>query len=379
MFAYQKTNRFFAQTASGLESIAAEELEILGAKGVKPSYRGVYFEADKATLYRINYMSRLCSRFLALLLRFDCHSTKYLHKTAMKIPWQEFLGKDKTFAIFANVANSKITHSQYAALCLKDAIVDYFRDMFGFRPSIDTRNPDVWFNLHIENNKAALNIDTSGGSLHRRGYRRESVEAPMQETLAAAIIRLTGWNGEQPLVDPMCGSGTLISEALMHYCRIPSAYLWKRFGFEAMPDYDANIWKKVKEEADRHIRKLPKGLITGNDVDKAAVAAARTNNQLLPHGRKVQFKTGRFQDIGKIENSVIVSNPPYGIRLGKKNNMPGFMKELGDFLKQQCKGSTAYLYFGKKELVKKVGLKASWKKPLKHGGLDGVLVKYEMY
>lgn len=379
MFTYQKTNRYFAQVADGLEELAAAELETLGAGNCRPAYRGVYFEADRAGLYRINYRSRLCTRVLALLLRFDCHSTKYLHKTAIKLPWEALLDPEKSFAVQANVSHSKIRHSQYAALCLKDAIVDYFRDRCGRRPSIDTRNPDVWLNLHIESNKAAISIDTSGGSLHRRGYRQDSIAAPMQETVAAAIVRLSGWDGDQPLYDPMCGSGTLLCEALMQYCRIPAGYLRKRFGFEALPDFDPAVWQRVKKEADQRIRALPPGLIGGSDMSREAVQATKANCALLPHGKKVQLRSRRFQELDGVENSVIICNPPYGIRLQRNSNMDLFMREFGTFLKQRCRGSSAYLYFGAAGLVKKIGLRPAWKKPLKSGGLDGLLVKYELY
>ncbi|MCK5227335.1 MAG: class I SAM-dependent RNA methyltransferase, partial [Desulfobulbaceae bacterium] len=167
MFTYQKTNRYFAQIASGLEELGATELSELGATDTKPAFRGIYFDADKETLYRINYMSRLFTTVLAPLLRFDCHSTKYLYKTAKKINWQDLLTLDTTFAISANVTHSRIRHSQYAAQCMKDAIVDLFRDKTGKRPSVDTKDPDVRLNLHVENNKATIYLDTSGGSLHR--------------------------------------------------------------------------------------------------------------------------------------------------------------------------------------------------------------------
>lgn len=379
MFAYQKTGRYFAQIADGLEETGADELESLGAQELAVVYRGLYFKADFAALYRIIYMSRLCSRIMAELLRFDCHSTKYLYKTARQIPWHELLTKDDTFAITATVANSAINHSRYAALCLKDAIVDSFRDRYGTRPNVDTEHPDFWFNLHIENNLAMINLEISGGSLHRRGYRQTSVVAPMQETLAAAIIKLSGWNGEQPLLDPMCGAGTLIGEALMHYCRIPAAYLAKHYGFEAMPDFDKNIWRSVKEEADARIRPLPKGLIRASDAAKEAVAASRKNISLLPHGNMVNFTISRFQDLGRVADTVIVCNPPYGLRLNQLDDMTAFMKDLGDFLKRNCTGSVAYLYLGRKELLKGVGLRPSWKKPLVTGGLSGVLAKYELY
>ena len=379
MFAYQKTNRYFAQISDGLEELGAKELASLGAKSNKTVYRGIYFDADRETLYRINYLSRLCTRVLAELIRFDCHSAKYLYKTALKLPWETLLSTDTTFAVTSTVAHSKIKHSHYAALRLKDAIADYFMESVGARPSVDKETPDVLLNLHVENNKAVINLDTSGGSLHRRGYRRETVTAPMQETLAAAIIALSGWDGKQPLYDPMCGSGTLLCEALMHYCRIPAQYLQPKFGFEAMPDFDPSLWHRVRKKVDQRIRELPEGLIGGSDKAAGAIAAARTNCRALPQGDHIGLAVKRYEQLGKMENVVIVSNPPYGVRMGKKGEIPGFVKAFGDFLKQRCQGSSAYLYFGNRDLVKHVGLRSGWKKPLKNGGLDGVLVKYDLY
>ncbi len=378
MFTYQKTNRYFAQIAQGLEQLGAEELEALGAEEVKTSFRGVYFNADPATLYRVNYMSRLCTRVLAPILSFDCHSTKYLYKTARKIKWEQLLDKDTTFAIKASVAESKISHSQYASLCLKDAIVDYFRDREGSRPSIDKKDPDIWFHLRIDRNKAIISLDTSGGSLHRRGYRLESIEAPMQETVAATIIRLTNWDGNTPIIDPMCGSGTLLCEALMHHCHIPAGYLRKKFGFEMMPEFDTALWQTVKTEQNNKIKRLPKGLLAGSDISPEAVAAAKKNSAALPHGDRITFKIKRFQDIKRVENSIIVTNPPYGIRLKNKNEIAPFIADFGNFLKTRCKSSTAFVYLGKPDLGTHIHLKPRWEKPLKNGGLAGVLIKYKI-
>ncbi|MDH3360221.1 MAG: THUMP domain-containing protein [Desulfobulbaceae bacterium] len=379
MFTYQKTNRYFAQFADSLEPVGAEELAELGGKDIKPVYRGVYFTANPATLYRIVYQTRLSTRILAQLLRFDCHSTKYLYKTARKINWDKLFGPTTTFAIDAITVNSKIKHSQYAALCLKDAIVDHFREKTGNRPNVDTDNPDLLLNLHIDRNKATVSIDTSGGSLHRRGYRKETVEAPMQETVAAAIIRLSGWDGETPLIDPMCGSGTLLAEAYMHAAHIPAGYLRERFGLPALPDFDKQLWEQTRKKCDNAIKKVAGKLITGSDISKQATKGAAVNLGMLPGGNSVHFSTRRFQDIEQITGSTIVINPPYGIRLEKGRDMAEFIKEIGDFLKQRCTGSTAFIYLGDRVLAKSVGLKATWKKPLKNGGLDGVLLKYELY
>jgi len=379
MFDYQKSGRYFAQIAEGLEDLGEKELQELGALDIKSVYRGFYFSADKATLYRLNYCSRLLSRILAPLIRFDCHSDKYLYKTASNINWPSLLDLKNTFAVKANISHSKITHSQYASLRLKDAIVDVFRKKTGQRPNIDTREPDILFNLHIQNNKATIYLDTSGASLHRRGYRLESVAAPMQEIVAAAIIRLSGWNGTRPLADPMCGSGTLLCEAMMHYCRIPAAYLRHKFGFASLPDFDAETWISVKQEEDSRIRDLPPGLVSGSDKSEEAVAAAKKNARCFAQGANIAFSERSIQNIESLENSVIVCNPPYGMRLATEENIKDFMKELGDFLKQRCNGSDVYLYFGNRELIKSIGLKPTWKKILISGGLDGRLVKYSMY
>ena len=379
MFSYQKSGRYFGQIAEGLEDLGKKELQELGARDIKPIYRGYYFSADKAALYRINYCSRLLSRILAPLIRFDCHSDKYLYRTAAKINWPSFFDLKKTFAVQANVSHSKITHSKYASLRLKDAIVDVFREKAGKRPNVDTRDPDILFNLHIQNNKATIYLDTSGASLHRRGYRLESVTAPIQETVAAAIIRLSSWNGTRPLVDPMCGSGTLLCEAMMHYCRIPAGYLRKKFGFAALPDFDARTWAVVKKEMDSRIRDLPPGLISGSDISGEAVAAAKKNTRCFAQGADIALSVRSFQNSKSLENSVIICNPPYGIRLEKDSDIRKFMKQLGDFLKQRCRGSDAYLYFGNRELIKSIGLRPTWKKILISGGLDGRLVKYSIY
>ena len=379
MYTYQKSGRFFAKHADGMDKVAVEELNELKVKNIKPFFRGIFFETDLAGLYRVNYLSQIVSRILAPLLTFDCHSTRYLYKTANKIEWSDFMTVDTTFAISATVSHSNIKHSQYAALCLKDSIVDYFRDRFGKRPNVDTLDPDVWFDLHIQNNRATISLDTSGGSLHRRGYRTESVEAPMQETLAAAIIRLSEWDGARPLYDPMCGSGTLLSEALIHYCRIPPGILRTGFGFENMPDYDKTLWAEVKREADNHKRELPDGLISGSDISSEAVNTARKNIGRLPGGNAVSLTKKDFNSIPGLENNLIVCNPPYGIRCGKKENLETLYRSLGEFLKHRCTGAEAYIYLGDKSMFKHIALRKTWKKELKNGGLDGILVKYEMY
>ncbi|MGD8385556.1 MAG: THUMP domain-containing protein [Desulfobacteraceae bacterium] len=379
MLEYQKNGRYFAQAPRELLDLAGEELRRLGARSLRPVHRGIHFETDSEGLYRTVYCARFVTRVLAPLLRFRCHAARYLYRRAREIDWAELLSAEDTFAVFASVANSRIRHSQYAALKLKDAIVDTIRDRFGKRPDVDRKDPDQGFGLHIENDVATISLDVSGGSLHRRGYRVQSVEAPMQETLAAAVIRLSGWDGARPLYDPMCGSGTLLCEALSAYCRVPSGYLRQRFGFMGLPDFEPDRWRALRSREDRDIRPLPPRLIGGSDFSDKAVRAARANAQRLPGGGEASVKLMDFHDIPDLQDTTIVCNPPYGVRLGHTKEIPGLYREFGDFLKQRCRGASAFVYFGRPELIPTIRLHPAWKKPLKNGGLDGRLVRFDLY
>jgi putative N6-adenine-specific DNA methylase len=379
MFEYQKTERYFAQLSDDIKDIAEEELLSLGARETRPGYRVISFAADHEALYAVNFHSRLINRVLAPLISFDCHSDKYLYNRALQIRWDNFLDTSMTFAIFASVSNSSIRHSRFAALRLKDAIVDYFQKAVGGRPSIDTKNPDVWFNLYINNDKAVISLDTSGGSLHRRGYRVKSVQAPMIETLAAAIIHHSGWDGSVPLYDPFCGSGTLLCEAYMRQSNTPAGILRPRFGFERMPDFNNLLWHKVKRGWMKRINPVPEGMIHGSDISSEAVKASIHNCSLIGAEKVIRIEKKDVFDIDKIQNKVIVCNPPYGIRMAKAEELSAFYKRYGDFLKKRCVGSSAYIYFGERKYIKEIGLKPSWKKPLSNGGLDGRLVKFELY
>ena len=378
-YRYQETQRYFAQVADDIKDIAEQELRTLGARETSPTYRGIYFIASPKVLYTINFYARLITRVLAPLTSFRCHSDRYLYKKAREIEWQDFLDPSQTFAVFATVANSRLRHSKFAALRLKDAVVDAFRAATGARPSIDTREPDVWINLYIHNDEATISLDTSGGSLHRRGYRKKSVQAPLVETLAAAIIHHTEWDGRRPLYDPFCGSGTLLCEAYMSAARMPAGLFRQRFGFQSLPDFDTRLWRQVQEDGQAALRPPPRGLISGSDIDPEAVHAARANCAAFPVGSAITVEQRDAFQIRRIDDAVIVCNPPYGIRMSKQDNLDAFYARLGDFLKQRCQGSTAFIYCGDRQYLKRIGLKPAWKKPLVNGGLDGRLAKYELY
>jgi putative N6-adenine-specific DNA methylase len=378
MYEYSKKG-FFAQVTGKMEDICSEELVEIGAKEVVPVYKGVYFKADLTVLYKINYTSRLLSRVLAPLITFPCHTTDVLIQKAKKIHWEDFLSVKKTFAISSSVTKSRITNSLYASQCLKDGIADYFRDKYGKRPDVEIVNPDVRFNLHIEKDTAVISLDTSGESLHKRGYRLLAGEAPMQETLAAAIIRLSKWNGETPLWDPMCGSGTILCEALMHYCRIPAQKLRKKFGFTNLPDFDSAMWAKVKDEYDSKIRPLPKDIIKGSDKSQNALDVAKDNLSHLSYSESVGITRRSFQEVNGFKNGTLITNPPFGIRLGEKEEVQALYKELGDFLKNNCIGTSAFIYTGNPELRRHIGLKTTRRIPLDNGKLEGVLLQIDSY
>lgn len=380
MFLYQQDNTYFAQIAGGLEELGARELKSLGATNVNIINRGLDFTADRETLYRINYRSRLVTRVLAPLIRFEAKTGEDLYLGAKRVDWTNILRLDQTFAVFANVSMSGIDNSHFAALKVKDVVVDMFRKRYrNNRPNVDPRDPDLWISVHMHSDQVTVSIDCSGGSLHRRGYRLDAVEAPMQETLAAAILDISGWDGKKPLYDPMCGSGTFLSEAWLKAGNIPAGILRRKFGFMMLPDFDRRPWVKVKLAEEHKIKLVRGGLIRGSDIDPAAVKKTRTNNARIPGGDELRVRTADFRDLPPIKDALIVCNPPYGIRLKQGEDMETFMKEFGDFLKQKCAGCQAFVYFGDRELVKSVGLKASMKMPLRNGGLDGRLVWYELY
>jgi putative N6-adenine-specific DNA methylase len=378
MYEYQK-NGFFAQATGNMEGLCEEELIELGAAETKTTYKGVFFKTDITTLYKINYTSRLLSRVLAPLITFPCHTTNILKQKAKKIHWEDFCSIKKTFAISASVSKSRITNSLYASQCLKDGIADYFREKYGKRPDVEVVSPDVRFNLHIDKDTAVISLDTSGESLHKRGYRLLAGEAPMQETLAAAIIRLSKWDGENMLWDPMCGSGTILCEALMHYCRMPAQKLRKKFGFFNMPEFDRNAWNKMKGEIDNMIRPLPKNIIRGSDKSQKAVEVAKENLSHLPYSDSVDLTCKPFQQVNKFENGTIIANPPYGIRLGEYEEVQALYKEFGDFLKTNCTGTSAFIYTGNPDLRKSIGLKTTRRIHLDNGKLEGLLLQIDSY
>ncbi len=359
-----------------MERHAAAELGELGAALGREVPRGLHFSCDQETLYRVLYTSRLVQRVLAPLATFACPDEKTLHRKARDlIDWTSLFPVDTSFGIQANVSSGRIRHSLYAGQLLKDAICDSFRDKTGQRPDFSTRQAPVNFNLHIHADRATISLDMTGVSMHKRGYRKAAGAAPLQETLAAAMIRLSGWDGSRKLLDPMCGSGTILAEALMHYCRVPAAWLRRDSGYQFLPDHAPELFERVKASAVALIRPLPEGLIEGSDMNARNVETARENLALLPGGDRVELQVSRFQDLGRESGRRVITNPPYGVRLEDSGSAERLYNELGDFLKQKCPDSESYILCGDKNLVPRLRLRAHWKKNLKNADLEVALAK----
>lgn len=318
----------------------------------------------------------MVQRILYPLLDFDCHSEKYLYRQAKaNVPWTQFFGLENSFGIDANVSNSFLRHSLYASQLLKDAICDSFREEYQKRPDFTNKAPDILFNLHLHNNHASIALDILGQSMHQRGYRKYSVEAPLQETLAAVIVNLADYKGEGSLLDPLCGSGTLLAEALMQHCLVPAGYLRDHKRLRFLPLHDIALWQEVQNEANAQIRELKANRFFGVDISVKSIEAARENLSLLPGGEKVVFKRMAFQEIERLSRRTIISNPPYGVRLDYLAKVRKLYNDLGDFLKQKCPDSQSYILCGSKELVKELRLRAHWTKKLKNADLDTYLAK----
>ena len=369
----------FAAVPRGAEEITAAELEALGAQGVLAGKGGVAFFADRAGLYKANLWLRTASRVLVQLAVFPCTTPAELYTGVHTIDWTELITPDMTLAVDCSLRDSALTHSGFVALKTKDAVVDRIREKCGSRPNVNTSAPDVRINVHLHKNVCTVSLDSSGDSLDRRGYRLERNEAPLRETLAAAVITLTGWDGSIPLADPMCGSGTIPIEAALVAGHVAPG-LQRQFGFQRWLDYDDRLWKRLLEEAENRMCKLPVDLITGYDLDSRALTVASRNAAKAGFGGQLHFSHAAldaFQPEG--DRGVVIINPPYGKRLGDVEELKELYCQIGDIMKKRCRGWTGYVLTGNLELAKYIGLKASRRYVLYNGAIECRLLKYELY
>lgn len=369
---------FFAPCPRGLEAALAEELATLEAHGVKAVEGGVQFSGPYLLCYRINLMSRLASRVLWRVAQAPYRSEQDIYAAAHQLPWPEWFGPERSIRVNVAAIKSPLKSLDYTTLRIKDAACDAFRAVSGRRPDVDTHNPDVRIHAFLTATDFTLYLDTSGDALFKRGYRSVTGEAPLRENLAAGILRLTGWQPEMPLLDPMCGSGTFLTEAAMIACNMaPGAN--RNFGFEKLRRHDPQTWNTLLEQARANVNKSIKTSIYGSDRYGDALKLAGANLEALGVAHMVSLKQANVLEMpAPAGHGILVTNPPYGVRMDEQQALAEFYPKLGDALKQKFSGWTAYLFTADLRLAKLIRLTASKRTPLFNGALECRLFKYEL-
>jgi len=372
------TQKYVAKTLFGLEKVLSEELTQLGAKNISIAKRAVYFEGDEELFYTANLSLRTCLRILKPIKRFKAADANVLYDNVLKYNWHKIISSKDTFSIDSVVNSEYFKHSKYAALKVKDAIVDQIRNVEGKRPSVDVENPTYRINVHIEKNNCTISLDSSGESLHKRGYRLSGETAPLNEVLAAGMIKLSGWDGNSNFIDPMCGSGTLVIEAALLAQNIAPNLNRKYFGFMNWESFDENLFKKVKQKLFSEQKEFNSKII-GNDVSKFAIQAAKVNAERAGVINSISFFNKNFANLQhNLESGIVITNPPYGERL-KHDDIIQFYKKIGDTLKQNFTGFDVWILSANKEALKQIGLRTSRKLMLYNGALECKFHNYKMY
>ena len=366
-----------AKTFMGLEPVLAKELTQLGANNVQIGRRMVSFTGDKEMMYRANFSLHTAIKILKPIARFKAQSADDVYNEIKKIDWTKYLDNDHTFAVDAVVFSEEFRHSKFVSYKVKDAIVDQFRENTGSRPNISVANPDLRLHIHIAEADCTLCLDSSGESLHRRGYRQESVEAPLNEVLAAGMILMTGWKGDTDFIDPMCGSGTLLVEAALIARNMAPGLFRKEYAFEKWPDFDADLFDKIYND-DSQEREFTHH-IYGYDIDMKAVNTARMNVKAAGLTADITVEQQDFKNFTQPrEKSILVSNPPYGERISTPDLL-GTYRMIGERLKHQFVGGEAWILSYREECFEQIGLKPSIKIPVFNGSLECEFRKYQMF
>jgi len=367
-----------AKTFFGFEGILAKELEKLGAQEVEVGTRAVSFKGDKGFMYKANLSLRTALKILKPIYYFRANNDQNLYKGIQSMDWSKFLNADQTFVIDATIHSDNFKHSQFVSQKSKDAIVDQFRERTGQRPSVDKDFPDLRINIHIDRDQVSVALDTSGDSLHHRGYKTATNIAPINEVLAAGMVLLSGWDGQSDFLDPMCGSGTILAEAAMIACNIPANINRKEFAFEKWNDWDNDLFDQIVDSLLKRTREFHH-TIKGYDKAPSAVNKAKDNISNANLSEYISIEQKNFFDTQKETTGPLqmLFNPPYGERLDIE--LERFYREIGDTMKQNYPGTNAWFITGNLEALKFVGLKPSRKIKLFNGSLEARLVKYEMY
>lgn len=366
------------KTQAGLEPLLAGELRDLGLDEVKEGRRMVSCSGELEQVWEINYKSRLALKVLVPIAAFEIKEAQDLYKSGMEIPWQDWIRKGQTFSIKFTVNSPHFKNSLYGAQLLKDTVVDVLREKYGERPSVDRKRPDIVIDLHIYNDKCTVSMDSSGEPLFKRNYKNKAFKAPINEILAAGMIMLTGWDGSTDFLNPMCGSGTLLWEALFIAERRPPQFYRKHFAFKAWQNFNANKYYEMKEAADLEIR-TPRGRILGVDNHAVTMKMLRKNLRELELNDYIHTSMIDFFDYTiNPGDATIVINPPYDERL-KLHDVSSFYKAIGDHLKTNFQGNTAWIITSNPEAIKSIGLKPTEKYTLYNGPLECKYLKFDLF
>lgn len=369
--------QFIIKTLEGLEPVLANEVEDIGLSNIEILKRAVSCEGNWAQLYKCNYLLQTALRVLLPIKTFKVTTEKQLYDAVYSIDWTKYIPKKKSMAINATVSGDIFTHSQYVTFKTKDAIVDQLREKYDQRPSIDTKSPDCLIDILLRQDELKVSIDSSGRSLHLRKYKLRQYQAPLNEVLAAGIIKLSGWNGKTNFHDPMCGSGTFVTEAMIHAAKIPPGMFHPYYAFQNWTEYYPEIWKMVKESGDAAITN-PECKISASDSHRMAVRDTKKNLQRFPFKENLHvFQRDFFTMEGKPGYSLFI-NPPYDRRISVAN-VTEFYKRIGDSLKQRWQGSEAWIISSNVRAMKALGLRPHKKIMLNHGGSEALLYNYEIY
>lgn len=366
-----------AKTFKGLEEVLADELSALGAEDVQIGQRMVAFKGDLRLMYSANLCCRTALRILKPIFQFAADTPDQLYDAVREIEWETLMTPDSTFSIDSTVNSSEFTHSKFVTYRVKDGIADHFNDRYGRRPSVRLSGADVQLNVHILNDEVTISLDSSGEPLSRRGYRQHQTEAPINEVLAAGIILSTGWRGDTPFADPMCGSGTFLIEAAMIAANVNPGIYRKNFAFETWKDFDAELFEELYND-DSNERPIA-NMIYGGDIDSEAVAIARQNIKAAGFESNIELACKDFSDWKADEpEGIIVTNPPYGERL-RPADIENLYHSIGTTLKNNFAGWHAWILGYRKEHFDAIGMKASMKIPLLNGALECSLREYVMF
>ncbi len=371
---------YFATVARGLEQLAAAELTEIGATDIAPGFCGVSFHGDRELLYRINLWARLPFRVLVKLGDLPSIDDNELFESIQSIDWGQYLTPDLTMAVTVTGKNETLNHSHFTAVQVKRAITAQQTKQFGDRSNVDIADPDVRINVHIDKDLCSVSLDSSGSSLHRRGYRTAVGDAPLKESLAAALVKMSGWTPDLAFVDPLCGSGTLPLEATMQALHIAPGVFRESFGFERWLDFDPDLFDRLLKEAEANEQRDLQLTIVGSDRNYDVIKQAQSNALKSGVGSYIDFAVRELADVeAPADTGILLCNPPYGERLGRGEDLGAFYKLLGDILKNRFKGWTAYVLSGNKELAKSIGLRSTERTTVYNGTLPCQLMKYEMY